>query len=267
MNWIKIVGIGLMGGSLAKALKGFKGAKIRAIDIDKNAIEEALRLGVIDEAGEGDADLTILCLTPGKNIEYIRNHKFSGLVTDITGVKADIMEEAKRKEIDFIGGHPMAGREKGGWEHSDSNLFRGANYILVKGENTPEYACALMESMCAYIGCSRVIYATAEEHDERIAFTSQMMHILASALTRDPVFMASRGFDGNSFRGAARVAELDADMWTELFMRNAAPLADCIDRLAHGLLEYEDIIRNKDAQELKLRLAEGTQKKREWNKI
>lgn len=264
MEVIQIIGLGLMGGSMAKALRGFKGAKIRAFDTDESVIRDALADGVIDEAGEGEADLTILCLTPSKNIAYLRDHDFSGVVTDITGVKAAIMAAAREKEIDFIGGHPMAGREKGGFANSDANIFKNANYVLIK-DGASENACALLEEMCRYIGCARIMYATAEEHDERIAYTSQMMHVLASALTRDRVFMEARGFEGDSFRGAARVAQLDADMWTELFMHNVEPLADCIGRLTKELSEYEKLIRERDEVELKRRLAEGTKNKREWD--
>lgn len=272
---IFIVGLGLMGGSIAKSLKGFKGSMITGYDIDPTVLAQALDEEAIDCAAQGisselsRADLTILCLTPKKIIDFIntyaRKFKPGSIVTDIGGIKTPIMAAAQQiTQAHFVGGHPMAGKEKGGYANSSDSLFKAANYVLTPGD-APSQAVNLLKDMARYIGCKKVVLTTSEQHDTQIAYTSQLMHILAAAICNDDLYEQSAGYDGNSFRGTTRVAQLDANMWAELFLLNSDPLEKTIRSLSEHLLYYADLIKAADAERLKTSLQKVSAKKQEWN--
>ena len=217
------------------------------------------------------ADLLYLCMRPEEILDFLKRYgakaKAGAIITDIGGVKQDIMEEANRlpKKVAFIGGHPMTGKERGGFAHADAEIFKGANYILIPRKGTPQSAIAKIERFIHHLGCKNIIYSTVEIHDAQIAYTSQLMHVLAAAVAESDLYLASKGYDGNSFRGTTRVARLDAQMWADLFLRNREPLNRSIRELAKHLTEYSQLLDAGNREALEKRLAQVTMKKIQWD--
>ena len=167
--------------------------------------------------------------------------------------------------MDFIGCHPMAGTEFSGIEHAFAEMFQGSHLILTPRESsTPEHV-ALMERLGAYIGCRDVYKTTPEEHDAMIAYTSQVMHIIAVSVCDDPMLFACRGFEGSSFRGCTRVAALDVGLWTELFSLNRPALLTVLDRLMENLGAYREALASGDSGKLAEKLAYSAARKREMD--
>lgn len=229
---ILIAGLGLMGGSLAKALRGFKNSKIFGFDLSADVVNQAKADGVIDDGSicakdfSGLCDLVIVCLYPDLAIDFINNNSFKkgAVVTDICGVKQYVLENIKNEEIDFLGAHPMAGRELSGYSASKADLFKNASYILTPSDKTSEHAVSLMKELADFIGCSKVTITTPEKHDEMIAYTSQLMHVVAVALCDNELLEMASGYSAGSLRDCTRVADLNAPMWSELFFENKEEL-------------------------------------------
>ncbi len=264
---IVIVGLGLIGGSLALALKGFEDYKVVGVVRRQATADYALAHGVGDEvtldaAGAlAQADVTFLCIDPEDTVRYLAQHRDhfrpGSLVTDVCGVKGAILEASRvlPPEVDFIGSHPMAGTEFSGIEHALEGMFRGAHYIVTpRPDSRPEHL-ALLERMAAYIGCRDVVRTSPEEHDAMIAYTSQMMHIIAVSVCDDEGLFDCQGFEGSSFRGCTRVADLDVELWTQLFTLNREALSGALDRLAANLDAYRAALRSGDTERLKAKLA------------
>lgn len=253
---ITIVGLGLIGGSLAKALRGFKNAKICGCDTDPSVLERALGEGVIDEAAQGEAacgaDLVILCLYPSACVKFVSDNaayfKNGAVVTDTAGIKGYLTDEITAllpEGADFVGGHPMAGREKGGYDNSDAGLFGGAAYLVVPGKAREE-SVRLVEEMAEYIGCRRSVRCDTQTHDDMIAYTSQLMHVVAAALCDSPYLKRSADFSAGSLRDCTRVALINAPMWSELFCENADALCARIEEFEESLDKLKTAIREKD---------------------
>jgi len=217
------------------------------------------------------ADVTVLCIDPKDIVwfleEYRDDFKQGSLVTDVCGIKGAIMDAAKvlPDGVDFIGGHPMAGTEFSGIENALPHLFKGAHYIITpRQESKPEHV-ELLERMAKYIGCSDVVNTTAAEHDAIIAYTSQMMHIIAVSVCDDEGLFACRGFEGSSFRGCTRVADLDVELWTQLFSMNESALTAALDRLADNLDAYRAALRAGDTDVLRSKLTHSAGRKHRMN--
>lgn len=269
-----IVGLGLIGASLALALKGFEAYEIVGVDVSEPTLRFAREHGVGDcvtaDAGAviPRADVTILCLHPQGILRFLAEYgaRFQpgSLVTDVCGVKCAIMEGAKAlpDTVDFIGGHPMAGTEYSGIEHAFAQLFQKSHYLLTPGPASQEVHIALLERMGGYIGCKDVVRTTPARHDRLLAYTSQMMHIIALSVCDDEAFFTSKGFEGNSFRGCTRVAALDVQLWSQLFSMNAPALAECLETLEENLRTYREALLSGNTQALTEKLAHGAQRKR-----
>ena len=204
--------------------------------------------------------MVFLCLHPRSIVNFLSTHrdhfKPGALVTDVCGIKTAILEAAKvlPPEVDFIGCHPMAGKETSGIFYADAGLFRGAHFILTpRKESTPEHL-ALLERMAAWMGCRDVVKTTPEQHDAIIAYTSQMMHIIAVSVCDDPMLFTCKGFEGSSFRGCTRVAALDVPLWTELFSMNAPALTQVIRTLEDNLRSYRKVLEAGDSAALAQKL-------------
>lgn len=274
---IVVVGLGLIGGSLALALKGFEGYEIVGVDVSQPTLRFAVEHGVGDRV-TGDAaavlsgaDVVVLALHPRGILRFLEEHrarfKQGCLVTDVCGVKGAVMEGAGAlpEGVDFIGCHPMAGTEFSGIEHAFAGMFQGSHLILTPRESsTPEHI-ALMERLGAYIGCRDVYKTTPEAHDAMIAYTSQVMHIIAVSVCDDPMLFACRGFEGSSFRGCTRVAALDVGLWTELFSLNRPALLTVLDRLMEHLGAYREALASGDSGKLAEKLAYSAARKREMD--
>ena len=161
----------------------------------------------------------------------------------------------------------MAGRERGGFVNATADLFRGSHYILTPDETVPEDAVRLMERLVLHMGCADIVRSNPEAHDERIAYTSQLMHVMALALCDQHLLFDSYGFEGGSFRGATRVAALDPKLWCELFMANREALADLTDELIEKLGEYSALLRGGDREALLERLTVSSERKKEFDRL
>ena len=274
---ITVVGLGLIGASLAMALKGFEDAEITGVVRSQSTLDYAVAHGVCDHVtlepmdALPDADVVWLCMQPMAIVNFLREHKDcfkpGALVTDVCGVKTAIMEAAKvlPRSVDFIGCHPMAGKETSKIQNAEATLFRNAHFIITPcPSNAPEHV-ALLERMGRYMGFRDVIHTTPERHDAIIAYTSQVMHIMAVAVCDDPDLFDCLGFEGGSFRDCTRVAALDVPLWTELFAMNAPALTKVIRRLEDNLRSYREVLEAGDTDKLAEKLTWSSGRKRRMN--
>ena len=276
---IVIVGLGLIGGSLAAALKGFEDSYLIGVVRRQETADYALNHGFVHEAtldasaALARADVTILCATPDALLDFLRQHaqefRPGSLVTDVCGVKGAIVDAARTlpSSVSFLGGHPMAGTEFSGIQHALPNMFQGAHYILTPDEGTQPEHLALMERVARHLGCADVVRTTPEQHDAIIAYTSQMMHIIAVSVCDDPSLFAYQGFEGDSFRGCTRVAALDVPLWTQLFSLNAPALTQALETLEDNLRLYRQVIQSGDTRQLADKLAFSAARKRKMNQL
>lgn len=271
---IAVVGLGLIGGSLALALRGFEGYEIVGVDVSEPTLRYAREHGVGDRVtGESmqavpEADVVVLALHPRGIVRFLEEYrdqfKPGALVTDVCGVKTAIMEGARvlPEGVDFIGCHPMAGTEFSGIEHAFGDMFRDSHFILTPRESSTAEHLGLMERMAAYIGCRDVYKTTPEAHDAMIAYTSQVMHIIAVSVCDDESLFDCKGFEGSSFRGCTRVAALDVGLWTELFTMNRPALLEVLDNLLGHLGEYREALASGDGALLAKKLDYSASRKR-----
>lgn len=269
---IAIIGLGLIGGSIAKGFKKYTDYDIIGYDRDESVLNKALCEKSIDGVFSGDfsgCDIVILGLFPEAAINFIRDNADkigkNTIVTDCGGVKEKICSAvqpyAEEHGFTFIGMHPMAGREKFGYDHSLPDLFCGASLILTPYPGTPEDKVKKLADTMMKIGFSRLQMSTPEEHDKVIAYTSQLAHVVSGAYIKSPTAMRHAGFSAGSFRDMTRVAHLNEHMWTELFMDNPENLAEEIDSLVSRLSEYSDALKKRDRSRLFELLKDGREKK------
>jgi prephenate dehydrogenase len=284
MEWINkskvlIVGLGLMGGSYAKALKRL-GYTVYAIDKRKEAISYALNNDIIDKGSYvsdpaliKEADTIIFALYPRIICDWIRDNqqyfRLGIIITDVTGIKDCIVydiQDILRDDVEFIAAHPMAGREVYGVENSDEKIFRNANYIVVPTDrNTPE-AIEWCKNLGQILGFARVSVLSPAEHDRMIAYVSQLTHCIAVALmtANDDPHLAD--YTGDSFRDLTRIARINEDMWSELFFMNKDKLVDEMDAFVNELKVIRDSIVNEDADTLKEKMRLSTKRREKFNR-
>ncbi len=274
---VAVVGLGLIGGSIAMALAGFEDYEIVGAVRSQSTYDFAVSHGVCDrvtmDAAQAvrEADVVWLCLPPEAILDFLRDHrddfKAGGVVTDVCGIKTAIVEGAKclPDTVDFIGCHPMAGKEVSGVANADRDLFRGAHCILTPNDGNDPAHVALLERMARHMGFRDVVRATPEQHDAIIAYTSQVMHIMAVAVCDDPDLFSCKGFEGGSFRDCTRVAALDVPLWTQLFSLNAPALCRVIQTLEDNLRAYREAIASGDRAALAAKLEYSSQRKRQMN--
>ncbi len=266
---VGIVGLGLIGGSLAKAYKESGQAEVYGWDTDADTMLLAKTVeaidGTLDETVLPDCDLLLLALYPGAAIEYLRAHapeiSKKTFVIDCCGDKQVVCDAcfpiAEQYGFSFFGGHPMAGTQFSGFAKSRSSLFRGASMILVPSRFDDIAQLDQAKQLLAPVGFGRTVVTTADKHDEMIAFTSQMAHIVSNAFIKSPAARQHKGFSAGSYKDLTRVAWLNEMMWTELFMDNRQKLIREIDILMHSLEEYKEAMQQEDAPRLKELLREG----------
>lgn len=271
---VGIVGLGLIGGSLAKALKERTSHTVYASDRNKSVFLRAkLEAAVdakLDETTLPQCDVIFLALYPHNTIDYLRTNAtlFSkgAIVMDCCGVKQTLCSEAfpiaQAHGFTFIGGHPMAGTAAFGFESSKGTMFHNAPMILCPAPGTPIETLDKVRKLCLELGFSRTPRVSPEEHDRMIAYTSQLAHVVSSAYVRSTASQDHRNFSAGSFRDMTRVAKLNAPMWAELFLENRNFLADEIDSLCARMKEYSAALRGGDEAALLNLLEEGTEAKR-----
>lgn len=272
---VGIVGLGLIGGSIGRAAVKKTTHKIFAYDCDENALLKGAMLDAYHEVltvkNAAEIDLLLLCVYPNavKNVldEYAPYLKEGATVMDCAGVKRSVCEVLNEAltvypHLNFVGGHPMSGREFSGVEHSTATLMEHSVCILVPVHTPMEPLCAIKEFFLD-LGADGIVVTTAEEHDKIIAYTSQLAHIVSSAYVMAPSARVHYGFSAGSFRDMTRVAKLNPDMWTELMLLNADNLADEIFSLTERLRQLGDAVSNRDGERLRALLAEGSAVKTE----
>lgn len=274
---IAIIGLGLIGGSIARRLRGFHDATVAAYNRTAETILLAKQDGVIDEGSSNaaetieNADLIILCLYPQLNVDIIRDNlahiKDGAVITDVSGVKGFMVEELTKilpPTVDFIGAHPMAGREVGGYQSSTDTLFDKASFLITPTKQNKPENVALVRELAEYIGCKHVVTTTPEEHDAIIAYTSQLMHVVAVALCDNPMIERSTFFSAGSLRDCTRVAKINEVMWSELFVENKTELVKRIREMEASLEKMAVATENGDREELEKIMKHACSQKLKW---
>lgn len=266
---VGIIGLGLIGGSLAKSIKEHSQHTVWGYDINEGIVTKALMCEAIDEelndARLAACDVVLVALYPELCVKYIREnaHKFApdALVIDCAGVKRVVYEPIRRIAQEhpwtYIGGHPMAGREFSGFGYAIGNLFEKASMILTP---PPEADIAIRETAKNFfleIGFGSVRITSPEEHDSMISYTSQLAHIVSGAYVKNPLSQQHKGFSAGSFQDMTRVARLNEKMWTELFEANADLLIPAIDDFILRLSQYRDALADQNSERLEDLLREG----------
>lgn len=274
---IAIVGLGLIGGSLAKAIKKNTEAMVYGIDISGSTVAAALAEEAIDGRIEPEqlamCDIVIVALYPEETIKFIlknkENFRKDGIVIDCCGVKQSIVDAVETPlaecGVRFLGCHPMAGREFSGFAYSLDNLFEKASFIMTPTDNTKMSAVKEISAFAYRIGFAKCVVSSPAEHDEIIAFTSQLAHVVSSAYIKSPALDKQAGFSAGSFKDLTRVAKLNPDMWTTLFLMNKDALTTELDHIISALTDYRDCISGGDAETLHRLLQEGTELKEKSN--
>lgn len=261
---IAIVGLGLIGASYAMALKDLAPKCIYGVDKNEETLKKALDMRIIDKAYKnGDiflknVDLIIIALYPQDTVEFIKNnlHNFkeSVLITDTSGVKESVVDKINSilpDDMEFIGGHPMAGKEAGGIKLASKEIFKGANYIITPTAKNNKCNIDVIEKMAKSIGFKNVIYINPEEHDRIISFTSQLPHVIAVSLIDACIEENDIGlYTGGSFRDATRVAVINSMLWAELFTMNSEKLISEIERFEESISKLKDAIKCRDVDKL-----------------
>ena len=270
---VGIVGLGLIGGSMAKSIKHRTAHTVWGSDLDAETMMMARMCGAIDAALTDEnlpqCDLILIAIRPAAAIAWVAAHADaispSAIVVDLCGVKRAVVNGitpiAEQRGFAYIGGHPMAGKERGGFTASTDDLYAGASMILTPDKRTDMQLLDTLKHFFLDIGFAGLTFSDPEEHDRIIAFTSQLAHITSSAYVKSPEAQRRRGFSAGSFKDMTRVARLDEDMWTELFLADADYLTRELDVLITHLMEYADALKAKDADTLRALLKDGREKK------
>lgn len=271
---ILVVGLGLIGGSICKALHTFTDHSVYGYDINGATLEKALAQQVIDGVVTEDCsgfDLIVVSLYPKLTRSWVEENLHSmdagTIVIDVAGVKGGIPEElgtlCAAKGVHYLATHPMAGKERYGFDASDENLFQGANFILTPLPETPKSVVAQVKNFAHQIGFRRFVTTTPKLHDRMIAYTSQLAHVVASAYVKSPVITMESGFSGGSFHDMTRIATMNEEMWTMLFLENRESLLEELDVLIGNLQEYRSVLQNADEETLCALIADGRKRKEE----
>lgn len=274
---ITVVGLGVVGGSFVKALKGL-GHQVYGIDIDKGTLQKAKDEGYIIEGYQnGDkiiskSDLTIICLYPSLVLDFIKDNQFKkgSIITDAVGIKSYFLQEAMNiidPEVEFVSGHPMAGREKKGFEYASKEVFKNANYILIEHPINKKENIIFMEKFVSTLGFKSVKIMSPQAHDEIISFTSQLPHAIAVALINSDNEKYDTGkYIGDSYRDLTRIANINEDLWSELFFRNSENLLNSIVTFEAQLNLIKQALVENDEQSMKELFIKSSQRRERLEK-
>lgn len=278
-NTVCVVGLGLIGGSLARAIKEYTDARVLGIDRDESVLLAARTAGAIDGAAEctdlADCDLVLIALYPEATLSFIRENasafKKNSIVCDTCGVKrvifGDACAVAAENGFRFVGTHPMAGTQFSGFAHSRATMFRNAPMLLLSSEGEDFSVLGSLHDFFVSLGFSTVRFTTPEEHDRMIAYTSQLAHVVSNAYVRSTTAQSHKGFSAGSYRDLTRVARMNTDMWTQLFLDNGDFLVKEIDTLTENLKRYRDLIEARNAEGLRHELDIGCELKKSAERI
>ena len=271
---IVVVGLGLIGGSIAKAIKLRTDHTVLGIDVSEDTLLDACSCGAIDgKAGQEDlrtADMVYLCIYPESALEFVKAYggelKENCILTDACGIKGEICRGVERHrgtgKYVFVAGHPMAGKELSGFAASDAGIFIGASYLIAPC-GAPDWAVQEVASLAKCMGFGQVVLTTPEQHDRVIAFTSQLPHVLACSYVMSPRCREHQGFSAGSYRDVSRVANINEALWSRLFLDNRTDLLAELDELLKNLTAFRTAIDGGDEEQLKALLRTAAEIKRE----
>lgn len=281
MNPLKktaVIGLGLIGGSLAKTIKRHTDCEVIGFDIQDDVLRKSLSDNTIDNIGTTqllcECDLILIALYPKQTVDWIKENlrflKAGCIITDLCGVKGIVCNDAERivsgSGVHFVGGHPMAGREFSGYDYAIDTLFDGASMILVPTDASDENDVNRLREFFTVLGFGQVVVTDRENHDRMIAFTSQLAHVVSNAYVKSPEAVRHDGYSAGSYRDLTRVARLNEGMWTELFLCNRDALLNEINGIIEHLTEYRDALRDENATLLKELLRDGSERKKSIDK-
>lgn len=270
---IGIIGLGLIGGSIAKAIRQNTKHEVLGFDVSEEVQNRAKLVEVVDDfLIEGDpsqCDMIIIALYPTETLNYLGrqkgNFKKNAIVIDCCGIKTQICEKGielgAQYGFHFVGGHPMAGIERSGFVHSNAEMFKGATMILTPQPNEDLSLMNTVSQFFRSLGFGKLQITTWQEHDRMIAYTSQLAHVVSSAYIKNDLSYKHKGFSAGSFQDMTRVAKLNEVMWTNLFMDNRTNLLEEIEQLIKRLSLYRDAIEDADTETLKMLLKEGKERR------
>ncbi len=276
---ILIVGLGLLGGSYAKGLKKM-GFPVNAITKDRISVEYALKNGIIDYGTTeiepeiiAKADLVIFALYPHIFKEWVKDNqkyfKSGAIITDVTGVKGCVVDDIQnilREDVEYIAAHPMAGKEVCGVENSDDAIFKGANYIVVPTEKNTQEAIELCCNLGELLGFKQVAVLSVEQHDKMIAFLSQLTHCIAVSLMCCNDTPNLEAYTGDSFRDLTRIARINDEMWSELFLSNKTDLLTEMEKFKSSFDELYEKIKNNDREGMRQMMRLSTERRKLFDK-
>lgn len=273
---VGIVGLGLMGASMALALRGFRDARLLGADKDGLVCRRAVAAGIVHEATDDvgyiveQSDLILFCVyarhIPGLVQAHAKRLKPGCVVSDICGVKGPLYEALLPllpEGAAYVGVHPMAGKERDGYENAEPGLYRGCGFLITPTARSTDESVALMRELAGYIGAARISVVSPAEHDEVIAYTSDLMHIAAAGLCVRPHPGFGPAFTAGAFRDCTRVADINAEAWTELLMDNRGNTAAALDRYIADLRDIRAALDAGDRQALGAILRRAGENKRE----
>ncbi len=276
---VGIVGLGLIGGSFAKAYSENDDHKVLGFDINEQVMKSAYDMKIIE--GEllsdniGSCDLVLLALYPEASVNYLKENapyiNKNTMVIDCCGVKEFVCKEcypvAREYGFTFVGGHPMAGRHFSGLEYSTKTMYNGASMVLVPEDLDNQGQIERAKKLLSPIKFGKFTVCDATRHDAMIAFTSQMAHVVSNAYVKSPTAKNHDGFSAGSYKDLTRVAWLNETMWTEIFLENKEHLVEELDYFINSVTQYRDALVNEDAVTLKQLLYEGKKCKEEIDGI
>ena len=274
-----IVGLGLLGGSMAMGLKKWN-HKIYAIDIDKNAIAYALENGIIDEGSTetdaeiiGKADVIISGLYPSLIVDWVADNqkyfKSGALVTDVTGVKGAIVDKIQnilRPDCQFIGVHPMAGKEVSGVQYADPSIFLPANLIITPTAKNTQQAIDFIYETDKELRFNNICQLSVAEHDKMIGYLSQLTHVIAVSLMNANDSHNLKEYTGDSFRDLTRIAKINEHLWTELFLLNKENLVQQIETFVAEINDFKDALEKEDVEKMKQKFITSTERRKYFDK-
>ena len=272
---IGIAGLGLIGGSLARALTDSGKHEVFGLDRNRSSVLAAKMVeaiaGELNEENIGECEMIFIALYPQATVEFVEKYaskiKKGTIVTDCGGVKRPICNPceklAEENGFIFVGGHPMAGTQFSGFNASRGTLYKNATMILTPKDNTDIRILEKLRNVLNDAGFGAINFTSAEEHDKVIAFTSQLPHIISNAYVKSHTAVKQKGFSAGSYRDLTRVSKLNEKMWTELFFENKDNLCDEIDFLVERLQEYSAALKADDREGLVALLKEGTDSKKQ----
>lgn len=275
---ITVVGLGLIGGSYAMALSELKPKHIWGVDNDEKSIQAAEKLGIIEkgylapEIPLKKSDIVILALYPDAIINFIKENnnafKKGAIITDVAGVKEKLTNEIEsfiRKDVDFIGGHPMAGRESKGLSYATKEIFINASYLFTPGEGNKEENIIILEGIVKAMGCKNIIRIPLKLHDEIIAYTSHLPHIIAVTLMNsENVDEQALRCTAGCYRDMTRVADINSKLWAELFLSNKENVVNSIEAFEKRLEVIKCAIIQNDIGAINKELEHAAMKRKEY---